>query len=147
MNYILGAFKPSCHISITLNDAKTRKQVPLKKENGQMAMVPLFQSQESIAGKICVDPVQGKKVERNGIKIELLGQIEIYFDRGNFCYFTSLVREVDKWFYNDFQQHVFPSASSSFLILTVFSSFLFPTDYSSWIYRHAVDSFCPFACL
>ncbi|KAI3767049.1 hypothetical protein L2E82_17130 [Cichorium intybus] len=79
MKYILGAFKPSCNISITLNDAKTRKQVPLKKENGQMAMVPLFQSQESIAGKICVDPVQGKKVERNGIKIELLGQIEATF--------------------------------------------------------------------
>ncbi|KAI3787901.1 hypothetical protein L2E82_00402 [Cichorium intybus] len=77
--YILGAFKPSCNISITLNDAKTRKQVPLKKENGQMAMVPLFQSQESIAGKICVDPVQGKKVERNGIKIEILGQIEATF--------------------------------------------------------------------
>ncbi|KAI3751564.1 hypothetical protein L2E82_22653 [Cichorium intybus] len=79
LKYILGAFKPSCNISITLNDAKTRKQVPLKKENGQMAMVPLFQSQESIAGKICVDPVQGKKVERNGIKIELLGQIEATF--------------------------------------------------------------------
>ncbi|KAI3689662.1 hypothetical protein L2E82_47627 [Cichorium intybus] len=77
-NYILGAFKPSCNISITLNDAKTPKQVPLKKENGQMAMVPLFQSQESIAGKICVDPVQGKKVERNGIKIELLGQIGVF---------------------------------------------------------------------
>ncbi|KAI3750997.1 hypothetical protein L2E82_21977 [Cichorium intybus] len=56
-----------------------RLLVPLKKENGQMAMVPLFQSQESIVGKICVDPVQGKKVERNGIKIELLGQIEATF--------------------------------------------------------------------
>ncbi|KAI3496970.1 hypothetical protein L1887_39349 [Cichorium endivia] len=45
------------------------------------------------------------------------------------------------------KQHVFPFPSSSFFIVTVFSSFLFPTDYSSWIYRHAVDSFCPFACL
>ncbi|KAI3505491.1 hypothetical protein L1887_27622 [Cichorium endivia] len=44
-------------------------------------------------------------------------------------------------------QHVFPFPSSSFFIVTFFSSFLFPTDYSSWIYRHAVDSFCPFACL
>ncbi|KAI7740704.1 hypothetical protein M8C21_023515 [Ambrosia artemisiifolia] len=60
-----------------------------------MALVPLFQSQETIAGKISVEPVQGKKVEHNGIKIELLGQIEIYFDRGNFYDFTSLVRELD----------------------------------------------------
>ncbi|KAL7613081.1 hypothetical protein Lser_V15G05613 [Lactuca serriola] len=38
-------------------------------------MVPLFQSHKSIAGVISVDPMQGKKVEHNGIKIELLGQI------------------------------------------------------------------------
>ncbi|KAI3729471.1 hypothetical protein L6452_18131 [Arctium lappa] len=49
--------------------------VPLKKENGQMILVPFFQSQENIAGKISLEPVQGKKVEHNGIKIELLGQI------------------------------------------------------------------------
>nr|KAJ0207546.1 hypothetical protein LSAT_V11C500255350 [Lactuca sativa] len=79
-----GAFKPSCNISVTLNDVKTRKQVPLKKENGQISMVPRFQN-----------PVQGKKVEHNDIKIELLGQIEIYFDRGNFYDFTSPFREPD----------------------------------------------------
>lgn len=26
-NYLIGAFKPSCNISITFSDAKTRKQV------------------------------------------------------------------------------------------------------------------------
>ncbi|KAJ6433234.1 hypothetical protein OIU84_017024 [Salix udensis] len=52
MNYLIGAFKPSCNISITLSDAKTRKQVPMKKENGQTLMVPLFHSQENIAGKV-----------------------------------------------------------------------------------------------
>ncbi|XP_071925278.1 vacuolar protein sorting-associated protein 26A isoform X2 [Coffea arabica] len=75
MNYILGAFKPACHISITFSDGKSRKQVPLKKENGQTVMVPLFQSQENISGKISIEPVSGKKVEHNGIKVELLGQI------------------------------------------------------------------------
>ncbi|KAJ8558562.1 hypothetical protein K7X08_035741 [Anisodus acutangulus] len=95
MNYIIGAFKPACNISITFGDGKSRKQVPLKKENGQTVMVPLFQSQENIAGKISVEPVSGKKVEHNGIKVELLGQIEMYFDRGNFYDFTSLVRELD----------------------------------------------------
>ncbi|XP_052624239.1 uncharacterized protein LOC111920750 isoform X2 [Lactuca sativa] len=72
----IGAFKPSCNISVTFNDVKTHKQVPLKKENGQISMVPLFQSQECIAGVISVDPMQGKKVEHNGIKIELLCQID-----------------------------------------------------------------------
>uniref|UniRef100_A0A2P2KRD4 Uncharacterized protein MANES_01G037600 n=1 Tax=Rhizophora mucronata TaxID=61149 RepID=A0A2P2KRD4_RHIMU len=95
MNYLIGAFKPPCNISIMFTDGKTRKQVPMKKENGQTVMVPLFQSQENIAGKITIEPLQGKKVDHNGVKIELLGQIEMYFDRGNFYDFTSLVRELD----------------------------------------------------
>ncbi|CAN6467077.1 unnamed protein product [Victoria cruziana] len=45
--------------------------------------------------QVCIEPVPGKKVEHNGVKIELLGQIELYFDRGNFYDFTSLVRELD----------------------------------------------------
>ncbi|XP_043709345.1 vacuolar protein sorting-associated protein 26A-like [Telopea speciosissima] len=95
MNFLVGAFKPPCNISITFADGRTRKQVSLKKENGQTVMVPLFQSQENIVGEVSLEPIQGKKVEHNGVKIELLGQIELYFDRGNFYDFTSLVRELD----------------------------------------------------
>ncbi|KAL7106847.1 hypothetical protein ACP275_06G018000 [Erythranthe tilingii] len=95
MNFIIGAFKSACNISVTFSDGNARKQVPLKKENGQTVMVPLFQSKENITGTISIEPVSGKKVEHNGIKIELLGQIEMYFDKGNFYDFTSLVRELD----------------------------------------------------
>ncbi|XP_072978184.1 vacuolar protein sorting-associated protein 26A-like [Typha angustifolia] len=95
MNYIIGAFKPPCIISITFSDGKDRKQASIKKDNGQIAMVPVFQSLENIAGEVSLEPIQGKKVEHTGVKIELLGQIELYFDRGNFYDFTSLVRELD----------------------------------------------------
>ncbi|KAG8660223.1 vacuolar protein sorting-associated protein 26A isoform X1 [Manihot esculenta] len=95
MNFLIGAFKPPCNVSITFADGRTRKQVPFKKENGQNIMVPLFQSQETIVGEVVIEPAQGKKVEHTGVKIELLGQIELYFDRGNFYDFTSLVRELD----------------------------------------------------
>jgi hypothetical protein len=76
-NYLLGAFKPACNISITFSDGKNRKQVPMKKENGQTALVPLFHSQDTISGKVCIEPYQGKKVEHNGVKVELLGQIGV----------------------------------------------------------------------
>uniref|UniRef100_A0A7N0R9E6 Uncharacterized protein n=1 Tax=Kalanchoe fedtschenkoi TaxID=63787 RepID=A0A7N0R9E6_KALFE len=95
MNYLIGAFKPSCNITVLFADGKTRKQVPVKKENGHMVMVPLFQSQENISGTISIEPIQGKKIDHQGVKIELLGQIEMYFDRNNFYDFTSLVRELD----------------------------------------------------
>ncbi|GMN47088.1 hypothetical protein TIFTF001_016270 [Ficus carica] len=98
-----------CIISITtlllgmVSDILTRMteeccfsvSVPLKKENGQTVMVPLFQSQENIVGEVNIEPIPGKNLEHNGVKIELLGQIELYFDRGNFYDFTSLVRELD----------------------------------------------------
>ncbi|XP_065879652.1 vacuolar protein sorting-associated protein 26B-like isoform X3 [Euphorbia lathyris] len=95
MNFLVGAFKPQCNVSIIFADGRSRKQVSLKKENGQTVTVPQFQSQENTVGEVVIEPVQGKKVEHNGVKIELLGQIELYFDRGNFYDFTSLVRELD----------------------------------------------------
>ncbi|KAK9999863.1 hypothetical protein SO802_019466 [Lithocarpus litseifolius] len=95
MNFIAAVFKPPCNVSISLADGRTRTQVPIKKDNGQTVMLPLFQSQENIIGEVLVEPTQGKKFEHNGIKIELLGQIELFFDRGNFYDFTSLVRELD----------------------------------------------------
>lgn len=95
MNYLVGAFKSPCKVAITFTDGKTRKQASIKKENGQTTMVPLFQNHETIAGEVSIDPFYGKKVEHIGVKIELLGQIELYFDRGNFYDFTSLVRELD----------------------------------------------------
>lgn len=36
----------------------------------------------------------GYKLEHQGIKIEFLGQIELYYDRGNHHEFTSLVKEL-----------------------------------------------------
>lgn len=95
MNFIAGAFKPPCNVKVSFVDESTRKRVPWKKKNGQILMVPLFQSLENIVGEVIIDPLPGKKIEHMGVKIELLGQIEMYFDRGNFYDFTSLVRELD----------------------------------------------------
>ncbi|KAL7226316.1 hypothetical protein ACSBR1_021432 [Camellia fascicularis] len=91
MNFLIGAFKPPCNISISFADARTRKQVPLKKENGQTIMVALFQSQENIVGEVLIEPQQGKKVEHTGVKIELLGQIA----PKSFMIFCFAVRELD----------------------------------------------------
>ncbi|KAG9451449.1 hypothetical protein H6P81_011414 [Aristolochia fimbriata] len=95
MDYLIGAFKAPCSVSITFADSKNRKQTSMKMENGQIVSVPLFLSRESIVGEVSVKPLHGKKVEHNGIKIELLGQIELYFDRGNFYDFVSLARELE----------------------------------------------------
>lgn len=44
----------------------------------------LFQSQESVVREVQIVLLVGKTIEHMGVKIELLGQIELYFVRGNF---------------------------------------------------------------
>lgn len=95
MNFIVGAFKQPCTISIKFADAETRKQATIKKETEQTSTLPVFQSKETVAGEVCINPVYGKKVEHLGVKIELLGQIELSLERGHVYDFTSLVRELD----------------------------------------------------
>eukprot|EP00850_Spirogloea_muscicola_P024101 SM000442S16157 [mRNA] locus=s442:25410:28067:- [translate_table: standard] len=95
MKNLLSAFGPPCTVSIDFADAETRKQASVKKDHGQSELVPLFHGQDSVAGEVRIEPLPGKKVEHLGVKIELLGQIELYFDRGNFYDFTSLARELD----------------------------------------------------
>ena len=41
----------------------------------------------------------GTKLEHQGIKIEFVGQIELYYDRGNHHEFTSLVKVSSKLFH------------------------------------------------
>lgn len=57
--------------------------------------------------------LKGKKLEHHGIRVEFVGQIEMFYDRGNHHDFLSLVRQLDppgelnvpsKTFKFDFQQ-------------------------------------------
>ncbi|KAG5175548.1 vacuolar protein sorting-associated protein 26-domain-containing protein, partial [Tribonema minus] len=48
-----------------------------------------------VSGAVTVLVAPGKKVDHMGIKVEMIGQIELYYDRGNHYKFSSLVRELD----------------------------------------------------
>lgn len=39
--------------------------------------------------------IKGKKLEHHGIRVEFVGQIEMFYDRGNHHDFLSLVRQLD----------------------------------------------------
>lgn len=55
----------------------------------------MYYDGESVAGKVNVTLKNpGKKLEHQGVKIEFIGQIELFYDRGNHHEFTSLVREL-----------------------------------------------------
>ena len=64
----------------------------IKDENGRKERFYLFYDGETVSGKVNVTlHRRTAKLEHHGIKIEFIGQIELYYDRGNHHEFLSLV--------------------------------------------------------
>lgn len=82
-------------IEVVLDGQETRKTAEIKLEDGRKEKYYLYLDGETISGKVNVIlKKSGTKVEHQGMKIEFIGQIELYYDRGNRHEFTSLVREL-----------------------------------------------------
>ncbi|KAJ6641009.1 Vacuolar protein sorting-associated protein 26 [Pseudolycoriella hygida] len=93
MNYF--GFGQSADVDIVFDGAENRKLAEVKTEDNKKEKYLLYYDGETVAGKVNVTLRKpGSKLEHHGIKIELIGQIELYYDRGNHHEFTSLVREL-----------------------------------------------------
>merc|ERR1719474_1292564 len=67
----------------------------VKDENGRKERHYLFFDGESVTGKVNVTlHRKTNRLEHQGIKIQFIGQIELYYDRGNHHEFLSLVKEL-----------------------------------------------------
>eukprot|EP00003_Mantamonas_plastica_P032254 TRINITY_DN869_c2_g1_i3.p2 TRINITY_DN869_c2_g1~~TRINITY_DN869_c2_g1_i3.p2 ORF type:complete len:110 (+),score=37.68 TRINITY_DN869_c2_g1_i3:546-875(+) len=69
------------------------KEVSGAKEDQRM---PLFQTGDAVKGKVHINIKNGKKVDHIGVRCELIGQIELFYDRGNHYEFLSLARELEQ---------------------------------------------------
>lgn len=95
MSFFGISFGGGAEIDIILDDADTRKMAEIKDENGRKERFFLFYDGESVSGKVNVTLHRKTgKIEHNGIKIEFIGQIELYYDKGNHHEFLSLVKEL-----------------------------------------------------
>uniref|UniRef100_A0AAZ3R422 Uncharacterized protein n=1 Tax=Oncorhynchus tshawytscha TaxID=74940 RepID=A0AAZ3R422_ONCTS len=89
------SFGQSAEIDVVLTDAETRKKAEHKTEDGKKDKYFLFYDGETVSGKINVTLKNPRKrLEHQGIKIEFVGQIELYYDRGNHHEFVSLVKDL-----------------------------------------------------
>ncbi|XP_072139912.1 vacuolar protein sorting-associated protein 26B-like isoform X3 [Mobula birostris] len=89
------SFGQSAEIDVVLNDAENRKKVEHKTEDGKKEKYFLFYDGETVSGKVNVSLKNpGKRFEHQGIKVEFIGQIELYYDRGNHHEFVSLVKDL-----------------------------------------------------
>ncbi|GLH07960.1 Vacuolar protein sorting-associated protein 26 [Gryllus bimaculatus] len=88
-------FGQSAEIDIVLDGTDGRKKADIKTEEGKKERHLLYYDGETVAGKVNVTLKKpGSKLEHQGVKIEFVGQIELYYDRGNQHEFTSLVKEL-----------------------------------------------------
>jgi len=71
------------------------RTISFKCPAGTTETVPLYKDGDTVRGEVSIIPNGGKKFDHQGIKVELLGQIEVYYDRGNFYDFIAMVRELE----------------------------------------------------
>ncbi|KAL1958623.1 hypothetical protein VTO42DRAFT_4220 [Malbranchea cinnamomea] len=81
-------------IDIVLEDADEREAVDIKLEKNRREKAPLYMDGESVKGVVTVRPKDGKRLEHTGIKVQFIGVIEMFYDRGNHYEFLSLGQEL-----------------------------------------------------
>lgn len=113
--HFLG-FGQSAELDIVFDGAENRKTVEIKTEEGKKEKCLLYYDGEPVSGKVCckISPLSlfnvkcfqmscqvnvtlkkpGSRLEHQGIKIEFIGQIELFYDRGNHHEFKTIVKEL-----------------------------------------------------
>ncbi|XP_045466349.1 vacuolar protein sorting-associated protein 26B-like [Harmonia axyridis] len=88
-------FGQSAEIEIYLDGQETRKTAEVKTDDNKKERLLLYYDGETVSGKVNISLKKpGSKLEHQGIKIEFIGQIEMFYDRGNHHEFISLVKEL-----------------------------------------------------
>merc|ERR1712000_68475 len=87
-------FSTPVDIDIVLEDGDDRQMVDMKTEKGRREKAPLYKDGESVKGAVTVRPKDGKRLEHTGIKVQFIGTIVMFFDRGNHYEFLSLGQEL-----------------------------------------------------
>lgn len=88
-------FGQSAEISIRLANEDQQRTARIRLEDGQYETYYLFYDGEDVAGEVSLNlKKSGQKLEHQGIRIDLIGQIEAYYDRGNQHDFLYLSKEL-----------------------------------------------------
>ncbi|KAF8501299.1 vacuolar protein sorting-associated protein 26 [Gautieria morchelliformis] len=87
-------FASPVDIDVRLEGEEARKQVEIKLEKERKESCPVYYDGDSIVGQATVRVRDGKKLTHDGIKVEFVGSIELFYDRGHHHEFLSLSQEL-----------------------------------------------------
>jgi len=96
MSIISNFFGGSPTMTLTWNDQENLPTVRVPSDDDRsIDKLYLFSADQAVGGKVdIIMPANTKKIEHNGIKAELIGQIELAYDRGNHYIFFSAQKEL-----------------------------------------------------
>jgi vacuolar protein sorting-associated protein 26 len=95
MAQFFGFGGSSTVINIKLNGDDERPKGKLITQDPTSPMVGIYAGSDHVSGTAEVVVQPSKKVEHLGAKVELIGQIDLLFDKSNSIKFTTVVKEIE----------------------------------------------------
>eukprot|EP00930_Biecheleria_cincta_P070798 TRINITY_DN58401_c0_g1_i1.p1 TRINITY_DN58401_c0_g1~~TRINITY_DN58401_c0_g1_i1.p1 ORF type:complete len:317 (-),score=67.17 TRINITY_DN58401_c0_g1_i1:89-991(-) len=94
MSMLGGLFGSVCTIDVTLDAEPNRKTAPLGRDRkGERAYI--YTDGEDVAGNAVVSIRPGKKLDHQGVKVELIGQVEMLNDKSQSYDFFSITKDLE----------------------------------------------------
>ncbi|KIY71513.1 vacuolar protein sorting-associated protein 26 [Cylindrobasidium torrendii FP15055 ss-10] len=81
-------------VDVGLDGEDVRSTVQTKGEKDKILNCPVYFDGESVSGQVALRVRDGKRVTHEGIKVEFVGSIELFYDRGHHQEFLSLSQEL-----------------------------------------------------
>jgi len=89
-----GFFGTVCTVDVHLDAESNRKTAPIGRDKkGERAFV--YTDGEDVSGTAVVSIRPGKKLDHQGIKVELIGQVDMLFDKSNSYDFFSITKDLE----------------------------------------------------
>jgi len=83
-----------CTIDVTLDAEENRKTAPLGRDKkGERGYI--YTDGEDLCGTAMIQVRPGKKVDHQGIKVELIGQVDMIYDKQNSYDFFAIVKDLE----------------------------------------------------
>jgi len=94
MSMLGGLFGSVCNCDITLDAEANRKTAPLGRDKkGERAYI--FTDGEDVSGSATVSVRPGKKLEHQGIKVEIIGQCDMLHDKSSSYDFFAITKDLE----------------------------------------------------
>ncbi|OII76359.1 vacuolar protein sorting 26 [Cryptosporidium andersoni] len=84
----------ACNLELTINQDVGRKSAPLSRnKKGERGLI--FSDGEDISGTATVNVKPGRKLDHQGIRVEVIGQIDVIYDRTSSYDFFSITKDLE----------------------------------------------------